>query len=545
MALLYRLIFLVSFVGVIFFQAHTQTSDIVTIKTLGQGKTVQDATTQALREAISQAYGVFISANTTIVNDSLLKDEIVSLTTGNIQKYSILSQTEVPGIGYSVFVNADVSLSKLSSFAQSKGSEATFDGGGFAMNIKLQKLNEQAELKALSNLLQQTWFYIQNSISFNLSVGEPKLSNQTTETYSLSVQVKSKLEDSIRIEIQSFLFTGLDQLCLSGSELTDFENLGKKVYFLEHSEYLGEQTFRRVKTYNFRNEKSLQLMYVFSFKLNNLFYGFELSNNLETDSLIKLPSEISGNDFITYEHPAQYFFQMSQGYEHLFNYCKNSPYSVNLDFIYNLMNSDFHGENDINDFANFIDILNKNRYLFDDRLWNYHFNYFKKYSEPQLYTLGLIVGPIFTFNYDFSLSDLEKLKDFKVEKYRNNNPIFNSYDKTIISDSDISKDTTVHVTTDIMPSFPGGDELLLRYFEYALPSWAEGYGGKLEVSFIVESDGSITNVDLTKPINSFGERGKEIDKAVIQMIKDMPKWNPGIHNGYKVRVLMKLPVILG
>ena len=531
----------------IFTNSFSQQTDKVSIKTVGQGITISDATANALREAISQAYGVFISANTTIVNDSLLKDEIVSLTTGNIEKYDVLSQTEIPNIGYSVILNSVVSLGKLSSFAQSKGAEASFDGGGFAMNIKLQKLNEQAELKALSNLLQQTWLYIQNSISFNLSVGEPKLSNQTTETYSLSVQVKSKLEDSIRIEIQSFLFTGLDQLCLSGSELTDFKNLGKKVYFLEHSEYLGEQTFRRVKTYNFRNQKSLQLMYVFSFKLNNLFYGFELSNNLETDSLIKLPSEISGDDFITYEHPAQYFFQMSQGYEHLFNYCKNSPYSVNLDFIYNLMNSDFHGENDINDFANFIDILNKNRYLFDDRLWDYHLNYFKNYSEPQLYTLGLIVGPIFTFNYDFSLSDLEKLKDFKVEKYRNNNPIFNSYDKTIISDSDISKDTTVHVSTDIMPSFPGGDELLLRYFEYALelPSWAQGYGGKLEVSFIVESDGSITNVDLSKPINSYGERGKEIDKAVIQVIKDMPKWNPGIHNGNKVRVLMKLPVILG
>jgi hypothetical protein len=198
-----------------------QQTDVVTIKTLGQGKTVQDATTQALREAISQAYGVFISANTTIVNDSLLKDEIVSLTTGNIQKYSILSQTEVPGIGYSVFVNADVSLSKLSTFAQSKGSEATFDGGGFAMNIKLQKLNEQAELTAINNLLNQSWNYINSVICYQVKIGTPTLVPEVNnESYKLDVVVDAGMPDSIKKQFENFLSEYLIKISMSDQELS-------------------------------------------------------------------------------------------------------------------------------------------------------------------------------------------------------------------------------------------------------------------------------------------------------------------------------------
>ena len=58
----------------------------VMLTVTGQGKTIDEARTNALRSAIEQAFGTFISSNTTIMDDKLVKDEIVSVTNGNIQK---------------------------------------------------------------------------------------------------------------------------------------------------------------------------------------------------------------------------------------------------------------------------------------------------------------------------------------------------------------------------------------------------------------------------------------------------------------------------
>lgn len=56
----------------------------------GDGNTKENAVQAALRSAIEQAFGTFVSSNTQILNDELVKDEIATVTTGNIKntKYS-------------------------------------------------------------------------------------------------------------------------------------------------------------------------------------------------------------------------------------------------------------------------------------------------------------------------------------------------------------------------------------------------------------------------------------------------------------------------
>ncbi len=255
--------------------AFTQQSDKVSIKTVGQGKTISDATANALREAISQAYGVFISANTTILNDSLLKDEIVSLTTGNIEKYDVLSQTEIPNIGYSVILNSVVSLGKLSSFAQSKGAEVSFDGGGFAVNIKLLKMNEQAEFAALDNLLSQALEYINFAVSFELQVGQPVYKEEEgVEQYQLSIDVVSTINDSNKATIEAFIFDGLSYISMDKNEISTYQSLSKPIYNLI-SNRLGMNF-----CYSLRNKESLDLLMDFSTKANSSFERFILLNNI-------------------------------------------------------------------------------------------------------------------------------------------------------------------------------------------------------------------------------------------------------------------------
>jgi len=100
----------------------------VTLTVSGDGATKKEATDVALLSAIEQAFGVFVSANTTILNDELVKDEIAKLTSGNIKKYEEIASAILPNGNTTVTLKATVSVSKLITYAQSKGSSAEFAG---------------------------------------------------------------------------------------------------------------------------------------------------------------------------------------------------------------------------------------------------------------------------------------------------------------------------------------------------------------------------------------------------------------------------------
>lgn len=93
---------------------------------------------------------------------------------------------------------------------------------------------------------------------------------------------------------------------------------------------------------------------------------------------------------------------------------------------------------------------------------------------------------------------------------------------------------------DEVPNFPGGDAAMYRWLSanlvYPAEAQEEGVSGKVIVSFIVEKDGSLSNVQVV--------RGKHpaLDKEAVRAVKAMPKWNPAINNGTFVRVTYMLPI---
>ena len=91
-----------------------------------------------------------------------------------------------------------------------------------------------------------------------------------------------------------------------------------------------------------------------------------------------------------------------------------------------------------------------------------------------------------------------------------------------------------------MPSFPGGNPALLKYLRdntnYPEIPRNRGSQGKIYVSFVVEIDGSITNVQVVKG------KDEHLKKESIRVIKSMPKWNPGKNMNRKVRVRQTLPI---
>ena len=149
--------------------------DVVSIVTSGDGSTKDQATTAALRNAIEQAYGAFISSNTKFLNDELVQDEIVSLSQGTITEYSIISSIKTKN-GYNVTTKSTVSLGKLTSFVQSKGGKTELAGALFARNIKILNFNEENQKKVLNNMyltvkeMAKDGFYDFEIIN----IGEPK-----------------------------------------------------------------------------------------------------------------------------------------------------------------------------------------------------------------------------------------------------------------------------------------------------------------------------------------------------------------------------------
>lgn len=92
-----------------------------------------------------------------------------------------------------------------------------------------------------------------------------------------------------------------------------------------------------------------------------------------------------------------------------------------------------------------------------------------------------------------------------------------------------------------MPSYPGGDKALLEWLgkntKYPPIAQENGIQGKVYVSFIVEKDGSVTDVKVVRSVDP------NLDKAAIEAIKKMPKWKPGMQTGKPVRCRFTQPVV--
>ncbi|MBR8703663.1 energy transducer TonB [Porphyromonas levii] len=91
-----------------------------------------------------------------------------------------------------------------------------------------------------------------------------------------------------------------------------------------------------------------------------------------------------------------------------------------------------------------------------------------------------------------------------------------------------------------MPEFPGGQAAMMKWLskniQYPPIAAENNIQGRVMVSFVVEPDGSISNVQIARGVDS------NLDKEAIRVVKQMPKWKPGMQTGKPVRARFTLPV---
>ena len=99
---------------------------------------------------------------------------------------------------------------------------------------------------------------------------------------------------------------------------------------------------------------------------------------------------------------------------------------------------------------------------------------------------------------------------------------------------------TVFSICEVMPEFPGGTEKFMEYLsgniKYPEAAKDKNISGRVFIQFVVEKDGSVTNVGVMRGI------GGGCDEEAIRVVKAMPKWKPGLQDGKPVRVSYILPV---
>ena len=214
----------------------------------GQGATEEEATANALRSAIEQAFGVFVSANTQILNDEVVKEEIATIASGNIKEYQELGCVTLPSGDLSVSLAATVSLSNLISYSKSKGSSAEFAGATFAMNMKMRKLNDANEITALYNMLEQLYILAPSVFDWNLETGEPVVLSENQ--YEIPMIAKAKVNNNTS-SFFSLLLNTLESLSLSPSEVEGYKTNNMKVYSLKinNREFILRNDYRAFTTY--------------------------------------------------------------------------------------------------------------------------------------------------------------------------------------------------------------------------------------------------------------------------------------------------------
>lgn len=150
---------------------------------------------------------------------------------------------------------------------------------------------------------------------------------------------------------------------------------------------------------------------------------------------------------------------------------------------------------------------------------------------PQQVTVLNIVEDNADIETDFTI-DAEATQSTVIQEYV---PVQN-----ISKEDEQIEEQEIFTIVESMPEFPGGDEarmkFLLENIKYPQIARESGIQGVVYVTFVVEPDGSITNVKVIRGI------GGGCDEEAVRVVKMMPKWIPGNQRGKPVRVQFNMPI---
>ena len=137
------------------------------------------------------------------------------------------------------------------------------------------------------------------------------------------------------------------------------------------------------------------------------------------------------------------------------------------------------------------------------------------------------------------VQDDVEVEDIEINAEVDQQEVIEEYVPVEVEEEDVQEQEIFQIVEE-MPSYPGGEPKLMEYvaknIKYPQIARETGIQGRVFVGFVVEPDGSISNVKLLRGI------GGGCDEEAMRVIKSLPKWKPGKQRGKPVRVSYQIPV---
>ena len=137
------------------------------------------------------------------------------------------------------------------------------------------------------------------------------------------------------------------------------------------------------------------------------------------------------------------------------------------------------------------------------------------------------------------VQDDVEVEDIEINAEVEQNEVIEEYIAPEVVEDDVVEQEIFKIVEE-MPSFPGGEQKLMEFvgknIKYPQIARETGIQGRVFVNFVVEPDGSVSNVTVLRGI------GGGCDEEAMRVVKNMPKWKPGKQRGKAVRVQYMLPV---
>ncbi len=406
--------------------AQNENKDVY-ITSSGSGQSIEIAKQIALRSSLEQAFGAFISSKTEILNDQVVVDEMISVSSGSIKSYEILNEIQFPNGAYGITLKVLVSIDKLTSFVQAKGKEVELKGGLFALNVKQQMLNEEAELKVINEMINLLNEPMQISFDYLIKSDTPKSLDNENKNWSIPLEVTATANKNMDF-CAEYTIKILSAVSLSPEEVKDYEGLHKETYKI-NLKYKGSNY-----TFYLRNKNSflqlsrfvdMWLSYVLLFEVQT---GLdEISNNIKKGDVYPFTRQITfiyeGLDinFLTNEQVAGIFkwedVRSLEQIEKITGY-KVNPKGVKIKFKYGgLVVYEENGHGIVVAFKKIDKIKEKNQYLmtFDEARQacdNLVLNDYDDWRLPSLDELVEILG----FSLEYNIDRFKKSSFWYVEE---------------------------------------------------------------------------------------------------------------------------------
>ena len=138
------------------------------------------------------------------------------------------------------------------------------------------------------------------------------------------------------------------------------------------------------------------------------------------------------------------------------------------------------------------------------------------------------------------VEDDVEVEDIEINADVDQNEVIEEYVAPEVEEEEVVE-AEVFTIVEEMPEYPGGLNKLTDYLskniKYPQMARESGIQGRVFVNFVVEPDGSVSNV------NAMRSLGGGCDEEAVRVVKAMPKWKPGRQRGKAVRVSYILPIV--